>query len=160
MSYEIKGVQYIAVMAAWGGGGWFMPHPESAAYRFGNEGRILAFKLDGAVPPRRSPLSHSGPVPQPPPLAASAQTLATGARLFHQMCSHCHVNAPGAEAPDLRMMQPGVHSAFKQIVLDGALVEAGMPRWNDVLTSQEADAIHAFLISQEQAAYAEQRSVH
>jgi quinohemoprotein ethanol dehydrogenase len=157
MSYEIKGVQYIAVMAAWGGGGWFMPHPESAAYRFGNEGRILAFRLDGAVPPHRSPLPPSGPIPQPPALTASAQTLGKGARLFHQMCAHCHANAPGSEAPNLLMMAPEIHSTFKQIVLGGVLVEAGMPRWDDVLSSQDTDAIHAYLISEAHADYQEQR---
>ena len=43
-------------------------------------------------------------------------------------------------------MQPGTHAAFKAIVLDGALVPNGMPRWNDVLTPAEADALHAYLI--------------
>ena len=43
-------------------------------------------------------------------------------------------------------MQPGTHDAFKAIVLDGALVPNGMPRWNDVLTPAEADAVHAYLI--------------
>ena len=47
MTYMVDGVQYVAVMAGWGGGGWFAPHPTSAAVTYGNYGRILAFKLGG-----------------------------------------------------------------------------------------------------------------
>jgi quinohemoprotein ethanol dehydrogenase len=68
MSYQIDGVQYVAVMAAWGGGGWFITHPESAAYTYGNEGRILVFRLDGGATPKPQPLADPGPLPEPPPL--------------------------------------------------------------------------------------------
>jgi quinohemoprotein ethanol dehydrogenase len=43
-------------------------------------------------------------------------------------------------------MQPGTHEMFRQILLDGLLVPGGMPRWNDILTPADADAIHAYLI--------------
>ena len=54
MTYKVDGVQYVAVQAGWGGGGWSFVPGYSAAYQRGNENRILVFKLGGgAVPMRR-----------------------------------------------------------------------------------------------------------
>jgi quinohemoprotein ethanol dehydrogenase len=158
MSYGIDGTQYIAVMAAWGGGGWNFSHPTSAAYQRGNEGRIIAFKLDGGptpVPPRLPPLP---PIPPPPPLTASAETVQKGADLFKAHCGSCHLNVPGTLAPDLRRMSRETHDAFQQIVLGGALSNAGMPPWDDVLGPADADAIHAYLISISWDAYNKQQA--
>jgi quinohemoprotein ethanol dehydrogenase len=147
MSYSVGGVQYVAVMAAWGGGGWNFVHPTSAAYQRGNEGRILAFKLDGGpvpIPPLLPPIQ---PIPQPPAQTGSAETIQQGQKLFAAHCGSCHLNQPGSLAPDLRRMTPPTHAAFKQIVLSGILQNAGMPPWNDVLSPAEAEAIHDYLIS-------------
>ena len=157
MSYMIDGTQYVAVMAAWGGGGWNFPHTASAAYQRGNEGRIIAFKLDGGpvpIPPLLPPIQ---PIPMPPPQTASGATVNRGAELFAAHCSSCHLNQPGTLAPDLRRMTPETHAAFKQIVLAGALINAGMPPWDDVLTPEDADAVHAFLITLAWAAYNKQQ---
>lgn len=147
MSYEVDGVQYVAVMAAWGGGGWSFVHPTSAAYQRGNEGRILVFKLDGGAVPIPPLLPPIGPIPQPPAQTGSADTIAQGKALFAAHCGSCHLNQPGALAPDLRRMSPETHAAFKQIVLGGILQNAGMPPWDDVLSQSDADAIHDYLIS-------------
>ncbi|HTR47625.1 MAG TPA: PQQ-dependent dehydrogenase, methanol/ethanol family [Verrucomicrobiae bacterium] len=147
MSYSVDGTQYVAVMSAWGGGGWNFVHPESAAYQRGNEGRILVFRLDGGATPMPKLLPPISPIPQPPALTASADTIKKGSDLFGAHCSTCHLNQPGSLAPDLRRMTPETHDAFKQIVLGGILQNAGMPPWDDVLTPADADAIHAYLIS-------------
>jgi len=158
MSYEIDGVQYIAVMAAWGGGGWSFAHPEAASYQRGNEGRILAFKLDGGATPIPPRVPEPGPIPQPPPLTASAETVKRGGDLFGAHCTMCHINQPGGLAPDLRRMSPETHAAFNQIVLGGILKNAGMPPWNGVLSQADADAIHAYLISISWDAYKAQEA--
>jgi quinohemoprotein ethanol dehydrogenase len=158
MSYEIDGVQYVAVMAAWGGGGWSWVHPEDAAYQRGNEGRILAFKLDGGAVPIPPLLPPAGPIPQPPPLTASADVVKQGAALFGAHCASCHVNQPGSLAPDLRRMTKETHDAFNQIVLHGILQNAGMPPWDDVLSQSDADAIHQYLISISWDAYNKQQA--
>jgi len=147
MSYMIDGVQYVAVMAAWGGGGWSFPHPESAAYQRGNEGRIIVFKLDGGPTPKPALLPPIPPIPQPPPLTASADTVKQGAAIFSARCGSCHLNQPGTGAPDLRRMSAETHDAFNQIVLGGLLKNAGMPPWDGVLSPENVDAIHAYLIS-------------
>ncbi|HEX4002038.1 MAG TPA: PQQ-dependent dehydrogenase, methanol/ethanol family [Candidatus Acidoferrales bacterium] len=158
MSYEIDGVRYIAVMAAWGGGGWSFAHPEAASYQRGNEGRVLAFKLDGGATPIPPLVPKPGPIPQPPPLKASAETVKHGGQLFSAHCTMCHINQPGGLAPDLRRMSPETHDAFNQIVLGGILKNAGMPPWNGVLSQADADAIHAYLISISWDAYKAQQA--
>ena len=157
MAYLIDGVEYVAVMAAWGGGGWNFPHPASAAYQRGNEGRVLAFRLDGGPTPMPPLLAAIQPIPQPPPLSASADTIQKGADLFQAHCSSCHLNQPGSLAPDLRRMTSETHEAFKQIVLGGALMNAGMPPWDDVLSPEDADSIQAYLISISWDAYNKQQ---
>ena len=157
MSYEMDGVQYIAVMAGWGGGGWSIPHPESAAYQRGNEGRIIVFKLGGGAVPIPPLLPPIPPIPQPPAQTASADAVKQGGALFGARCGACHVNAPGSLAPDLRRMAPETHAAFNQIVLGGLLKQAGMPPWEGVLTQADVDAIHAYLISISWDAYNKQQ---
>jgi quinohemoprotein ethanol dehydrogenase len=158
MTYEIDGVQYIAVMAAWGGGGWSYVHPENAAYQRGNEGRIIVFKLDGGATPIPPFLPPIQPIPQPPPQTASADVAKQGGALFGARCAVCHVNQPRSEAPDLRRMAPETHDAFSQIVLGGILKNAGMPPWEGVLTQADVDAIHAYLISLSWDAYNKQQA--
>ena len=43
------------------------------------------------------------------------------------------------------------------IVLHGALQPRGMPRWDDLLSDQDADQLHAYLISVQRQAYADQQ---
>lgn len=148
MTYKVGGVQYIAVMAAWGGGGFPYVPAYSAAYRRGNAGRLLVFRLDGGpVPlPPELPALEAAPVPPAQAAWVTPATIARGQALFFANCAICHANQHRSITPDLRRMQPGTHTAFRAIVLDGALLANGMPRWNDVLKPAEADAIHAWLI--------------
>jgi quinohemoprotein ethanol dehydrogenase len=53
-------------------------------------------------------------------------------------------------------MQPGTHQAFSKIVLEGLLVQNGMPRWDDVLKPQEVAAIHAWLIDEQRKTRADE----
>ena len=159
MSYQIDGVQYVAVMAAWGGGGWFITHPQSAAYTYGNEGRILVFRLDGGATPKPQPLSDPGPLPEPPPPRETrAAVLARGAVLFAQNCSICHQNTPRGGVPDLRRMSAGVHATFNDIVLRGQRRPLGMPQWDDVLSEADSSAIHAHLVAIAWDAYRQQQA--
>jgi quinohemoprotein ethanol dehydrogenase len=158
LSYEIDGGQYVAVMAAWGGGGWSWVHPENAATQRGNEGRVLVFKLDGGAVPIPPLLPAIQPIPEPPALTASEDVVKKGGQLFGAHCAVCHVNQPRSEAPDLRRMTKDTHDAFNQIVLQGIYQNAGMPPWDDVLTKDDADAIHQYLISVAWDAYRKQQA--
>lgn len=148
MTYEVGGVQYIAVMAGWGGGGYpFVPR-YSAAYTRGNMNRLLVFKVGGGKVPLPDLLPPLEVAPEPPAQAAgvTAATIARGQGLFFGNCAICHANQPRSITPDLRRMQPATHEMFREIVLEGLLTPNGMPRWNDILSTDDADAIHAYLI--------------
>ncbi len=147
-TYEVGGVQYVAIATGWGGGGWNFVPRYSAAYRYGNENRLLVFKLGGGPVFKPAPLPPLEVAPPPPPQDAGVTpaTLAKGQGLFFGNCAICHSNQLRSISPDLRRMPPQVHEAFRDIVLGGALVAGGMPRWNDLLSASDADAIHAYLI--------------
>lgn len=169
MTYSVDGVQYVAVMAAWGGNGWPNVSPASAAYDRGNEGRIIAFKLDGGPTPKPALLPPIQPIPQPPPLTASAETIQRGATLFQaSFCNHCHVNSP--RSIDLTRLIPGLtRDDVQHIVLGGALVQFGMPSFSKparsslwegsgVLSPEDVDAIYAYLMSKSWDAYKAQQA--
>jgi quinohemoprotein ethanol dehydrogenase len=154
--YRAGGATYVTVLAAWGGGGWAIAHPQSAAYQRGNAGRILAFKLGGGAVPLPPLLPPDPPLPKPPAQTASAAVIGRGARLFGSNCAICHPNQTRSGSADLRRMSNGIHAAFNAIVLQGAMRDAGMPGWSDVLSADDVGAIHAFLIDASQQAYAAQ----
>jgi quinohemoprotein ethanol dehydrogenase len=151
MTYKVGGVQYIAVMAAWGGGGFPYVPPYSAAYNRGNAGRLLVFRLDGGpvpVPPLLGPLKVAPAAPAQAP-GVTLDTIAQGRALFFTNCAICHSNQHRSITPDLRRMQPGTHEAFSKILLEGVLQPSGMPRWDDVLKPADVQAIHAYLIDEQ-----------
>ena len=158
MTYRVKGVQYVAVMAAWGGGGFPYVPRYAAAYSRANLGRILVFRLGGGAvspPPALPPLEVAPPPPAQAP-GVNPATIAMGKGLFFSNCAICHSNQHRAITPDLRRMQPASHDAFDQIVLKGLLVTGGMPRWDDVLSQSDAAAIHAYLIDAQTKTRAEE----
>ena len=146
MTYSVDGVQYVAVMAGYGGGGGFSFPPDSAAYRYGNEGRIVVFKLGGGNVPKPAIVQEVS-FPVPPPRATDPAAAVRGEVLYNRYCSRCHQFGRGL-LPDLRRMSPQTHTLFSEIVLRGAYLPKGMARWDDVLSPPDAEAIHAFIIEQ------------
>ncbi|HEX4151763.1 MAG TPA: PQQ-dependent dehydrogenase, methanol/ethanol family [Steroidobacteraceae bacterium] len=147
MTYRVKGVQYVAVVAGYGGGGVINGYPldpASAAYRYGNDGRIIALKLGGATPPL-PPLRTDPPFPELPARPMDRRQIAAGEVLYNRYCSRCHVMGRG-NLPDLRRLEPGTQLLFDGIVLGGAYAPKGMGRFDDVLSAADAQAIHAYLI--------------
>lgn len=144
-TYEIDGEQYIVTMAGLGGGGFFSYPPYTAAYKHGNNGRMMAFKLGGGETPK--PPTVEWPVqPEPPARTGDAKMIEEGKRKFAWNCSVCHVNSGVGAIPNLKNMQPFTHELFTEIVLEGLLVGNGMPNFSDVLTEADVEAIHAYLI--------------
>jgi quinohemoprotein ethanol dehydrogenase len=155
MTYEIGGVQYVALQCGYGGSGVGYPiPPSSAAFTHENENRILVLKLDGGQVPA-PPLRAAEPYPAPPASHASQAEINHGEDKFVEQCSRCHVFGPNI-TPDLSKLPPEVHAMFKDIVLHGALAPMGMANFSDVLTEADADAIHAYLIDQERQGFEKQ----
>ena len=149
ITYRVNGTQYIAVIAGYGGGGVITGaplDPASAAYRYGNDGRVIVLKIGGPPPPL-PPLMTDQPLPKPPARPADTAQIDAGEVLYNRFCSRCHVFGRGI-LPDLRRMQPGTHAIFNTIVLGGAYAPKGMGRFDDVLTPIDAEALHSYLIDQ------------
>ena len=148
VTYTVDGEQYVAVVAGLGGAALGFGDPDtSASSHYDNVGRVLAFKLGGATP-IPDVTAKSQKVPEPPPLAASAETVARGYDLYHSRCIGCHGSpANGMRIVlDLAYMSAQAHDSFSDIVTAGLFLDAGMPDFGDLLTADDAEAIHAYII--------------
>ncbi len=150
ITYRVNGIQYLAIVAGYGGGGVITGtplDPASAAYRYGNDGRIIVLKIGGPQPPlpplRSDPAAPSPSMPRP----TSAAQIEAGEILYNRFCARCHVFGRGI-LPDLRRMDAGTHASFGAIVLGGAYATKGMGSFNDVLAAADVEALHAYLIDQ------------
>jgi quinohemoprotein ethanol dehydrogenase len=75
---------------------------------------------------------------------ASAEEIGAGAKIFETYCARCHGGA--TILPDLRRSSPGVYSGLDKI-LDGSLVERGMPRFAE-LDKPAIAALRAYLLDE------------
>jgi alcohol dehydrogenase (cytochrome c)/quinohemoprotein ethanol dehydrogenase len=148
MTYEVNGEQYIAVMSGWGGAFPLFEGKEAAkSGNLRNVSRVLVFIVGAtAVLPALPPEEKL--VLDPPPATADAATVAAGQGLYAQYCSVCHgENAVGGGVvPDLRASRFLGMDFFYEIVLNGAMKDAGMAPFKSVLDQKNADAIRAYLI--------------
>jgi quinohemoprotein ethanol dehydrogenase len=156
MTYSINGEQFVAVQAGYGGAAITVGPipPSSAALKYENTNRVIAFKLGGGAVPTPPPRVEA-PFEKPPTATASKAEIDAGELKFIEECSRCHVLGPSS-TPDLRKLNDGLHAAFKDIVLKGLLAQAGMERFDDILSEKDVDNIHAYLIDQSWLAYREQ----
>jgi len=150
VTYEAGGEQYVAVMAGYGGGGGVTGgDPRTmASSKYVNEGRVLAFKLGGkATMPRVAEKNTS--IPEQPEISATDAQVENGKYKYMSTCMVCHgaLVVSGGVVPDLRMLPAGKHAIFKEIVYDGVIHGAGMPRMGDLLTEQDVRDIQAYIIT-------------
>jgi quinohemoprotein ethanol dehydrogenase len=153
MTYAVRGEQFVVIQAGYGGAAITVGAipPGSAARKYENINRIIAFKLGGPAVPTPPPRSEP-PVPKPPAQTAGQASIRSGEVKFIQECSRCHVLGPSS-TPDLRRLGPGLQAAFNDIVLHGAVAPTGMERFDDLLSQQDVDDIHAYLIDESWKAY-------
>jgi quinohemoprotein ethanol dehydrogenase len=159
MTYTVNGVQYIAILAGSGGGGWNIWMPDNVASERGNDNRILSFRLDGGATPVPPLLGSVAPIPEPPAQPGTPADIAAGGVLFDRNCGVCHSNADRAAVPDLR--RSGFirdAAAFQSVVRSGLLEKQGMPSWGDLLTATQIEQIRAHLVSVARNAYARQQA--
>lgn len=148
ITYSLDGVQYVAIMAGVGGAGGQSHPPGSAAFKYGNRGRIVAFRLGGGPVPLPPLVGVAGDSMQQPPVQrrGTPEEVQHGARLFERFCLKCHANTHAAGIPDLRHLSEAAHADFAETVLQGTLAERGMGAFADVLTAEEVEAIQTYLI--------------
>jgi len=85
-------------------------------------------------------------VPGPRSLAAPASRAEEGAAIYAQRCSGCHGenlnNVSGGWSFDLRRLHSDEHDRFVDSVTSG---KDNMPSWCGILTTEEIDAIWAYI---------------
>jgi PQQ-dependent dehydrogenase (methanol/ethanol family) len=142
ITYEIDGVQYVTVMAGWGG----------AFALVGGTAAPGAAKGPGAV------LTYAIPESAPTPAQFEALITQTGAlpageRLYHTWCARCHgsggVSASGL--PDLREALPRLGESFDRLALHG-LPGTGMPDMGRFIDESDATLIRRYLESRAEVA--------
>jgi quinohemoprotein ethanol dehydrogenase len=161
MTYSVNGEQFVAVQAGYGGAAISIGPipPSSAALKYENANRIIAFKLGGGAVPIPPPRVEERFV-EPPKQTATQVQIDAGEIKFIEECSRCHVLGPSS-TPDLRRLNASLHASFKDIVLHGSLAPTGMERFDDLLSERDVDDIHAYLINQSWIAYrAQQQPAH
>jgi quinohemoprotein ethanol dehydrogenase len=145
VSYELDGVQYIAVAAGRGLQPYYQP----------NYSRLLVFKRGGnaALP---AAATYVPPPLAPPASTASAAVLAHGADLYGQNCVQCHGNNI-SNFPDLKV-SPAIQTQalFDAIVLGGAREQNGMVSFAAALSRDDASAVREYIVSLARAAKAEE----
>ncbi len=152
VTYAVDGEQYVAIMVGWGGvgiatGGQTLPTiPDSQIAKYGNEGRLLVFKLGGeAELPALAELDES--IPEPPVMEASEEVLLHGTEKYIQYCAFCHGASAMSSgvAPDLRRMTPETHELFNDIVHGGLYKDNGMIGFSEWMSEDDVAAIHAYV---------------
>jgi quinohemoprotein ethanol dehydrogenase len=146
-TFEVAGEQYIAVLSGWGGS-YALSGGKAAAMsgNLRNVSRLLVFKLGGTD--TLPPLEPRAFVINPPPEPSDAASIARGEPLFDQYCSACHGEHAigGGVVPDLRASNFLSMDFFYNIVLDGALKDAGMASFKSALSRDDVTAIRNFVI--------------
>jgi quinohemoprotein ethanol dehydrogenase len=146
-TFSVGGEQYLAVLSGWGGS-YSLSGGKAAAMsgNLRNVSRMLVFKLGGTGSlPVLEPRAF---VINPPPEPTDLESIAKGEPLYAQYCSACHGDAAvgGGTVPDLRASNFLGMDFYYNIVLDGALKDAGMASFKAALTRDDATAIRNFVI--------------
>jgi quinohemoprotein ethanol dehydrogenase len=148
VTYEVNGEQYVAVLTGFGSAFSLQAGKHAAqSGNIRNVSRVVAFKVGGtAVLP--APPAGREFVLNPPPATADAATVAHGEETFGRYCSPCHgENAVGGGVvPDLRASSFLGNDFFYEIVLNGAMKDAGMAPFKAVLGKDDVTAIRAYVI--------------
>ena len=148
VTYSIDGEQYVVVVAGWGAVyPNFLGAVLNADGQSMNISRILAFKLGGdAELPPKPEVAAAGP---PPEMFGSEEQVGEGGALYTRYCAICHGVGviSGGTLPDLRRSGMITSAeAFHSVVMEGVMLDRGMPPWAEVLSDDDAEAIRAFIV--------------
>jgi quinohemoprotein ethanol dehydrogenase len=148
VTYTVNGVQYVTVMAGWGGGPGLFNAPGSGPVKPGS-GRILTFAIGGQAKLKVVPFGPQGPPPMPQlTYDSSPQLVRRGAQIFNSSCMLCHgLNAVGGSLPDLRYSSKDMIESLDQILLDGVFAPVGMPSYKKILNAQDVKALQAYIVA-------------
>jgi quinohemoprotein ethanol dehydrogenase len=161
VTYMVDGEQYVAVSAGWGGAVIaFIPEAASAIHKYGNAGKIYAFKLGGKKTIDVPEIPRT-PMEKPPEETAAAAVIAKGEGTFHRFCAVCHgfLAMSAGEAPDLRRSAPEVFARYNEIVLEGERNHNGMASFRDQIGEEDVKAINAYVLRLAHTAYRAENNI-
>jgi quinohemoprotein ethanol dehydrogenase len=148
VTYQVDGVQYVSVLAGWGGPDGLGNDPSWGPVKPGF-GRILTFTLGGNAAFKPAAFGHKGPPPMPTiTVDASPQLVHQGELLFGDNCAGCHGGrAIAGPLPDLRYSRKETLEDIEGIVLDGKRASLGMPSFRKILNASQVRAIQAYIVA-------------
>jgi PQQ-dependent dehydrogenase (methanol/ethanol family) len=145
VAYELRGKQYVAVMAGWGGA-----FPLTGGVGAGGgpvPGRLVVFALNGK---QRLPVTGTKPAADPESIAfeASTEKVNAGGALYARWCAVCHglLASGGGVLTDLRFSKPPVFKDYQRIVLEGSYSSEGMPSFKQWLNVDDVEAIRSYIL--------------
>lgn len=148
VTYTVKGEQYVAILAGWGG--VFPLATGEVSFKSGrvrNVSRMLAFKLGGkaSLPPLPE---VEEPILNPPRSVADSATIHRGEALFQRFCASCHgdVAVSGGVLPDLRYSSTLANDRWFKIVRDGAYQSLGMVSFAKEVSQKDAADMRTYVI--------------
>jgi quinohemoprotein ethanol dehydrogenase len=142
VTYRIDGVQYVSIMAGWGGAGATMGGISTNA-----PGRLLTFALSGEQ--KLAPVAQDIASVDLNPVATEGDEAAAarGAKQYARNCAVCHgFEAIGSGVfADLRLSDEAVFDEYQGIVLDGDMTDSGMPSFEKWLGKQDVADIRHYI---------------
>jgi quinohemoprotein ethanol dehydrogenase len=149
MSYSIDGRQYVSILVGYGGTAAAYGHFMDMGYKFGRQARrLLTFALGGdkTLPPSAPP-DFTIHALDDPTFKLNEADVAAGRALSVQ-CAACHgvgLQATGTPGPDLRESAVALKlDSFSALLKSGALIEQGMPRFQN-LPDDQIRQLHAYV---------------
>jgi quinohemoprotein ethanol dehydrogenase len=149
MSYSIDGRQYVSILVGYGGTAAAYGHFMDMGYKFGRQPRrLLTFALGGdkTLPPK-SPPDFTVHALDDPTLKLNEADVTAGRALSVQ-CAACHgvgLQSTGTPGPDLRESAIALKlDSFTTLLRSGALLEQGMPRFQQ-LTDDQIRELYAYV---------------
>ena len=150
ISYEIDGIQYVAVAVGWGFSNTLpgpIPHPSMLP----DTNRVLVFALGGDK--QLPPIDDRPEALRKPPTEQVSDGVAEAGRApYAKYCRICHgAAARGTRTrPDLRYSEHLDDGSWNDIVLGGALQANGMISFKESLSSDVSEAIRQFVARESQ----------
>jgi len=148
VTYEVDGRQYVSILVGWGGTIASMVGSIAAQHGWAYKAqtrRLFTFALGGSVP---MPRVKAPVIPIPilaPDFTIDPELAEQGSWVFKESCMMCHGGGAvsGGYAPDLRASSIVLsHTAFKDVVVGGALRPNGMPDFVEFTDQQLASLRH------------------
>ena len=144
VTYQVDGVQYVSVMAGWGGAYALVGGSATGAVRV--PGRLLTFALNAKTP--LPEITERLPEVRPIEFHASKEQIDKGAVLFSRSCAVCHGIAAigGGATADVRYSPTEIYDRYPAIVLDGEFSSIGMPALKQWLSKDDVEAIRVYVL--------------